>query len=152
TSPRSSSSYSSTGFASILSAASGYWRIWASAMRLLASASASSSSSRTCPSIFSSSSDMHAADYPFLDPREPKANMSQGARRHETPRDREERSVLEPDLAESPVTGKPLESRPRNFRPDADAAIRALGGPTAWMRRLRAIEDEVDRHGRQLEE
>jgi hypothetical protein len=87
-----------------------------------------------------------------MDPREAKAIMSQGAIRPETPRDREERRVLEADLADSPVTGKPLESRPRNFRPDADAAIRALGGPTAWMRRLRAIEDEIDRHERQLEE
>ena len=29
--------------------------------------------------------------------------------------------------------------------------MRALGGPTAWMRRLRAIEDELEQHERQLE-
>jgi len=34
---------------------------------------------------------------------------------------------------------------------DADSAIRALGGPTIWMRRLRAIEDELDRHEEQLD-
>ena len=48
---RSSSSNSSTGFASIRSTGSGYWRIWASASRRRASRSASSSSFRTCPSI-----------------------------------------------------------------------------------------------------
>lgn len=78
--------------------------------------------------------------------------MSQGAIRPETPRDREERRVLAEDLAVSPVKGRPLERRLRNFRPDADSAIRALGGPTHWMRRLRAIEDELDRHEAQLRE
>jgi len=78
--------------------------------------------------------------------------MSQGPIRPETPRDREERRVLETDLAESPVKGRPLPLRPRNFRPDADAAVRALGGPTLWMRRLRAIDDALGEHERQLEE
>ncbi len=78
--------------------------------------------------------------------------MSQGAIRPETPRDREERRVLYEEIAVSPLKGRPLEQRLRNFRPDADAAIRGLGGPTFWMRRLRAIEDEVDRHEVQLAE
>jgi hypothetical protein len=59
---------------------------------------------------------------------------------------------LEADLASSPVRGTPLRQRPRNFRPDADSAVRALGGPTAWMRRLRAIEDAIGQHERQLDE
>src|SRR5881227_207076 len=87
-----------------------------------------------------------------MDPREQKAIMSQGAILPETPRDREERRILGEELATSPVRGRPLEQRLRNFRPDADAAIRALGGPTLWMRRLRAIEDELDRHEAQLGE
>lgn len=78
--------------------------------------------------------------------------MSQGAIRPETPRDREERRILEEELATSPVKGEPLRRRLRNFRPDADAAIRAIGGPTLWMRRLRAIEDALDEHERQLGE
>ncbi|HEV7132864.1 MAG TPA: hypothetical protein VGN27_03915 [Gaiellaceae bacterium] len=86
-----------------------------------------------------------------MDPREVKEIMSQGAIRPETARDREERRILDADLATSPVKGKPLRSRLRNFRPDADAAVRALGGPTIWMRRLRAIEDELDRHEAQLD-
>ena len=81
-----------------------------------------------------------------MDPREVKAIMSQGAIRPETARDREERRILEAELAVSPLTGKPLEQRLRNFRPGADSAIRALGGPTLWMRRLRTIENEGERH------
>ncbi|HEY8107226.1 MAG TPA: hypothetical protein VIC70_00870 [Gaiellaceae bacterium] len=87
-----------------------------------------------------------------MDPREAKAIMSQGAIRPETARDREERRLLEAELAVSPVKGKPLPQRLRNFRPGADSAIRALGGPTAWMRRLRTIENELERHETELDE
>jgi hypothetical protein len=87
-----------------------------------------------------------------MDPREVKAIMSQGAIRPETARDREERRVLEAELAVSPLTGRPLEQRLRNFRPGADSAIRALGGPTVWMRRLRTIENEIERHEAELGE
>jgi hypothetical protein len=87
-----------------------------------------------------------------MDPREAKAIMSQGAIRPETARDREERRLLEEELAVSPVKGKPLQQRLRNFRPGADSAIRALGGPTVWMRRLRTIENEVERHATELGE
>ena len=76
--------------------------------------------------------------------------MGQGATRPETPRERRERETLAADLASSPIRGTPLRQRVRNFRPDADSAVRALGGPTAWMRRLRAIEDAVEQHERQL--
>jgi hypothetical protein len=85
-----------------------------------------------------------------MDPREAKEIMSQGAIRPETARDREERRILEEELATSPVRGEPLQPRLRNFRPDADASIRALGGPALWMRRLRAIEDALDQHEYQL--
>ena len=54
-------------------------------------------------------------------------------------------------MSESPVKGKPLRQRLRNFRPDAESAVRALGGPLVWMRRLRAIEDALDQHERQLD-
>ena len=63
-----------------------------------------------------------------------------------------ERELLEADLETSQLKGQPIQQRLRNFRPDAESAIRALGGPTAWMRRLRAIEDAVDQHERQLGE
>ena len=82
-----------------------------------------------------------------VDPRTLKEIMSQGATRPETPLER-----LEADLETSPVRGTPLRQRVRNFRPDAESAVRALSGPTVWMRRLRAIEDAVDQHERQLAE
>jgi hypothetical protein len=87
-----------------------------------------------------------------VDPRQLEEIMSQGAVGAETPRDREERRVLEADLAGSPVAGRPLRMRLRNFRPDPESAVRALGGPLHWMRRLRAIEDALDQHERQLDE
>jgi hypothetical protein len=81
-----------------------------------------------------------------MDPREVKEIMSEGAIQPETSRDREERRILDADLATSPLKGQPLRQRLRNFRPDADAAIRALGGPALWMRRLRQIEDGTEWH------
>jgi hypothetical protein len=87
-----------------------------------------------------------------VDPKTLREIMSQGAIRPETPRERREREQIEADLESSPVRGKPLRQRLRNFRPDPESGARALGGPTAWMRRLRAIEDAVEQHERQLEE
>lgn len=78
--------------------------------------------------------------------------MGQGATSPETPRERHERETLAADLESSPVRGRPIRQRMRNFRPDAESGVRALGGPTAWMRRLRAIEDAVDQHERRLDE
>jgi hypothetical protein len=78
--------------------------------------------------------------------------MSQGATRAETPQERREREQLAADLESSPVRGQPLPQRPRNFRPDPESGVRALGGPTAWMRRLRAIEDALEQHERRLGE
>jgi hypothetical protein len=87
-----------------------------------------------------------------MDPRTLRELMAQGAIQPETPRDRKESRALTEDLASSPLTGRPLRQRLRNFRPDAVAGVMALGGPTAWMRRLRLIEDEIERHERQLAE
>lgn len=87
-----------------------------------------------------------------MDPRTLREITSQGAIRPETPLERRERERLEADLQSSPVRGTPLQQRPRNFRPDPESGVRALGGPTAWMRRLRAIEDAVDQHEHQLGE
>lgn len=78
--------------------------------------------------------------------------MKQGVTRPETPRDRREREALAEDVRGNPMAGRPLRRRIRNFRPDADAQIAALGGPLAWMRRLRAIEAEMERHEQQLAE
>jgi hypothetical protein len=87
-----------------------------------------------------------------VDPKALNKVLSQGATRPETPRDRREREQLEADLETSPLRGRPLRQRLRNFRPDPESGVRALGGPTAWMRRLRAIEDAVGQHEGQLAE
>jgi len=87
-----------------------------------------------------------------VDPKTVNEIMSQGATHAETPQERREREQLEADLESSPVRGQPLPQRLRNFRPDPTSGVQALGGPTAWMRRLRAIEDAVEQHERQLGE
>jgi hypothetical protein len=87
-----------------------------------------------------------------VDKRERDAILRQGVARPETPRERAQHEALATDLLDSPVVGKPLRRRLRNFRPGADAALRALGGPTAWMRRLRAIELLIEAHDLRLQE
>jgi hypothetical protein len=87
-----------------------------------------------------------------MDRRERDAIMRTGVSRPETPRDRREREALEEDLRESPLGGRPLRRRLRNFRPDASAQLTAIGGPLAWMRRLRAIELAIGVHEARLHE
>lgn len=78
--------------------------------------------------------------------------MRQGVTRAETPRDRRERAALVEDLQESPLAGRPIRRRLRNFRPDASAQLTAIGGPVAWMRRLRKIELALEEHQTRLRE
>ena len=87
-----------------------------------------------------------------MERREREAILRQGVTRPETPRDRRERQALEEDLVGNPLAGEPLARRLRNFRPDASAQLAALGGPLAWMRRLRAIEIAMQLHEVQLAE
>jgi len=87
-----------------------------------------------------------------VDKRERQAILSQGATRPETPRDRAVRRVLETDLPGSPVVGRPLRRRLRNFRPDPHSYFSALGGPLPWMVRLREIDRAVAEHERRLTE
>jgi len=87
-----------------------------------------------------------------VEQREREAILKQGVTRPETPRDRREREALTEDLRGNPLAGAPLRQRLRNFRPDADAQLSALGGPLAWMRRLRAIEIAIGLHEEQLAE
>jgi hypothetical protein len=92
----------------------------------------------------------HSGHTSGVERKERESIMRQGVARAETPRDRAERESLEQDLLESPLTGRPLPRRLRNFRPAADAAVRALGGPLAWMRRLREIELRTAEHEERL--
>jgi hypothetical protein len=88
----------------------------------------------------------------MMDRRERESIMRQGVTRPETPRDRQQRAALEEDLEESPLIGRPLRRRLRNFRPDATAQLTAIGGPLAWMRRLRKIELALEQHESRLRE
>src|SRR5205814_7713209 len=58
--------------------------------------------------------------------------------------------VLAEDLIGSPVKGQPQRQRLRNSAPAASATVRAIEGPAIWMRRLRGIEDELDRQEAEL--
>ena len=87
-----------------------------------------------------------------MDRRERERILREGGLRDETVREQAERSVLEQDLDGSPLVGKPLPRRIRNFRPAVDRYLASLGGPLPYMRRLRQIELETSEHERRLAE
>ena len=68
----------------------------------------------------------------------------------ETPRGRVERRSLERDLGDSPLAGKPLPRRLRNFRPSVENYVASLGGPLPYMTRLREIEAHTAAHEQAL--
>jgi hypothetical protein len=65
-------------------------------------------------------------------------------------REQREAEQLAEDLQDSPVTGKPLPRRLRNFTSSAEAYALAVAGPPAHARRLREIEDLVACHEEEL--
>ena len=67
-----------------------------------------------------------------------------------TVRERAEGSALERELEGSPLKGKPLPGRLRNFKPAVDNYVVSLGGPLAYMQRLRQIEAETADHEERL--
>jgi hypothetical protein len=69
-----------------------------------------------------------------------------------TARSRDEGQRLEEDLEGSPLKGRPVRRRLRNFRPDAASYIASLGGPRPYMTRLREIHDLTAGHERRLAE
>ncbi len=85
-----------------------------------------------------------------MDRREREAILWEGVPRREVRRERAERAVGR-DLENSPLVGKPLRRRYRNFRPQADSYVVSLGGPLPWMQRLRLIEDLTADHLKRLE-
>lgn len=72
--------------------------------------------------------------------------------RDPSPRERAAATQLDVDLDGSPLRGKPLHGRLRNFRPAVDRYVASLGGPLAYMQRLRQIELETEQHERNLAE
>lgn len=82
---------------------------------------------------------------------EREAIMRQGVTLPETPRERRELAGLAADLEGSPLVGKPLPLRLRNFRANADRYLASLGGPLAYMVRLRQIDRLVEAHEARLD-
>ena len=62
------------------------------------------------------------------------------------------RDELTKELDGSPVKGRPLRRRLRNFTPDASGYVMSMGGPLPYMQRLRAIEDLTEWHLRRIDE
>jgi hypothetical protein len=77
--------------------------------------------------------------------------MRQGVTLPETPRERRELAGLAADLEGSPLAGRPLPLRLRNFRPSTDRYLASLGGPLAYMLRLRQIDRLVEGHEARLD-
>jgi hypothetical protein len=84
--------------------------------------------------------------------RERERLMRQGVVLPETPRDRRNLEGLEEDLRSSPLRGREVGLRLRNFRPDAGSYLRSLGGPLPYMARLREIDALTRRHEDELNE
>jgi hypothetical protein len=87
-----------------------------------------------------------------MDARTRKEILGQWGVRRENDRERREAKRLEEDLDGSPLLGKPLRHRVRNFRPAVDGYLVSLGGPLPYMIRLREIEELTAAHERELAE
>ena len=66
--------------------------------------------------------------------------------RVQTARERRQLAGVAEDLRSSPLRGKPLPLRLRNFRSAADGYLVSLGGPLPYMLRLREIEAVTAAH------
>jgi hypothetical protein len=85
-----------------------------------------------------------------VDRRERERILGEHAPREQTLLEQRLADRLDEDLEGSPVRGKPLERRMRNFSLAADHYALSLAGPPAHSRRLREIEDEVAAHEERL--
>jgi hypothetical protein len=85
-----------------------------------------------------------------VDRRERERILGEHAPRDLTVRERRLAERLEQDLEGSPVKGRPLERRLRNFSLAADRYALSLAGPPAHSRRLREIEEEIAAHEESL--
>jgi len=81
-----------------------------------------------------------------VDRRERERIMGEHQPRSPSERERQEAELLAADLKGSPVTGKPLPRRLRNFAPSVEGYARSVAGPPAYVQRLRQIEDEIGDH------
>jgi hypothetical protein len=77
---------------------------------------------------------------------EREALLREDAPRVQTARERRQLAGIDEDIRSSPLRGRPLPQRLRNFRPAADGYLAALGGPLPYMVRLREIESMTAAH------
>jgi hypothetical protein len=81
-----------------------------------------------------------------VDRRERERIMGEHQPRGPSERERREAERLAADLEGSPVAGKPLPRRLRNFSPSVEGYARSVAGPPAYVQRLRQIEEEIADH------
>jgi hypothetical protein len=81
-----------------------------------------------------------------MDRRERERILGEHAPREHTLLEQRLADRLDEDLQGSPVRGRPLERRLRNFSLAADRYALSLAGPPAHSRRLREIEEETTAH------
>ncbi len=86
-----------------------------------------------------------------MDRRERERIMGEHQPHGPSERERRETERLTEDLAGSPLVGKPLPSRLRNFSPSVEGYARSIAGPPAYVQRLRQIEEEIAAHAERLE-
>ena len=87
-----------------------------------------------------------------MDRRERERILGEWGVREGTVRSQAERDRLAEELEGSPLKGRPLRRRLRNFSPDAAAYVTSLGGPLPYMTRLRKIHELTASHERRLGE
>jgi hypothetical protein len=83
-------------------------------------------------------------------PEERDALLREDVARVQTARERRQLEGVAEDLRSSPLRGRPLPLRLRNFRPSAEGYLASLGGPLPYMVRLREIEALTAEHERAL--
>lgn len=86
-----------------------------------------------------------------MKPHEREAILREDAPRAQSVRERRQLEGLDEDLRSSPLRGRTLALRLRNFRPAADGYLASLGGPLPYMLRLREIDALTDAHRCELE-
>ena len=86
-----------------------------------------------------------------MDRRERERIMGEHQPRAPSERERREAERLSEDLVGSPLAGRPLPSRLRNFSLSVEGYARSIAGPPAYVQRLRQIEDEIAAHAERLE-
>ena len=83
---------------------------------------------------------------------EREALLRESAPRVQTERERRQLEGIVDDLRSSPLRGKPLPFRLRNFTPSAEGYLASLGGPLPYMQRLREIQRLTATHEQALAE